>query len=285
MRITFCGVRGSTPAPGQDFVRYGGHTSCVAIAGPDRTQPHLVLDAGTGLQRLTRQMAGAPFRGTILLGHLHWDHTHGLPFFAAGDQPTSSVHVLLPGQEQDAEAVLRGVMSPPHFPITPAELRGDWRFGGLEPGVHALEDFDVLALDVPHKGGRTFGYRITDAAGASVAYLSDHSPTTIGPGEDGLGALHEAARRLVDGVDVLIHDAQYTLAEFPARRHFGHCSVDYAVALAETCGAGRLVLFHHDPSRTDDALDAIVAGLAGAAVPVTAAAEGAVLEVPGHFGL
>ncbi|MDQ3717157.1 MAG: MBL fold metallo-hydrolase, partial [Actinomycetota bacterium] len=85
MRIQLCGVRGSTPAPGRDFVRYGGNTSCVALAH-DGAEPTLLLDAGTGLSRVSRILEGRPFQGTILLGHLHWDHTHGLPFFRSGDQ-------------------------------------------------------------------------------------------------------------------------------------------------------------------------------------------------------
>ena len=90
MRLLVCGVRGSTPAPGPEFVRYGGNTSCVAVLADEDERPRVVLDAGTGLARLSRALDGAPFVGTILLGHLHWDHTHGLPFFPAGnraDQP------------------------------------------------------------------------------------------------------------------------------------------------------------------------------------------------------
>ena len=91
MRVVFCGVRGSTCAPGAEFVRYGGHTSCVALAH-DGGPPTLVLDAGTGLRNLTRHLDGQPFRGTILLGHLHWDHTHGLPFFVAGNEAGQRGH-------------------------------------------------------------------------------------------------------------------------------------------------------------------------------------------------
>src|SRR5438128_11436013 len=83
VRLFICGVRGSTPSPGPQFVRYGGNTSCVALAENGQA-PRLVLDAGTGLQRLSPLLDGRPFRGSILLGHLHWDHTHGLPFFSAG---------------------------------------------------------------------------------------------------------------------------------------------------------------------------------------------------------
>ena len=95
MRVWICGVRGSTPAVGVEYAVVGGHTSCVAI-GDDNGSPRLVLDAGTGLRQLTKVLEGAPFRGTILLSHLHWDHTQGLPFFASGDRPDASVRLVLP---------------------------------------------------------------------------------------------------------------------------------------------------------------------------------------------
>ena len=271
-----CGVRGSTPAPGPEFVRYGGNTSCVAVAsGADA--PHLVLDAGTGLQRLSRVMAGQPFRGSILVGHLHWDHTHGLPFFPAGDNPGSRVDLYMPAQG-DPEEVLSRAISPPHFPITPGQLRGAWSFHGLEEGEHTIEGYHVLAREIPHKGGRTFGYRVSDGT-SSIAYLSDHSPTSLGDGPDGLGEYHEAALALARDVDVLVHDAQYTGEEFTIKRDFGHSAIDYAVTFARIAGAGRLVLFHHDPVRTDDQLDAIVANYRRAPVRVDAAAEGMVIEL------
>jgi phosphoribosyl 1,2-cyclic phosphodiesterase len=276
VRVLFCGVRGSTPAPGLDFVRHGGNTSCVALAHEGRT-PSLVLDAGTGLRRLSDHLDHAPFRGTILLGHLHWDHTHGLPFFPAGDNPESDVTVLMPAQG-DPERLLERVMSPPHFPIRPAQLRGRWRFAGIDEGQHRIEGFDVVAREIPHKGGRTFGYRVSDGS-ATIAYLSDHSPVALGEGPEELGELHEAAMALAGDVDVLVHDAQYTAAEYPARRSFGHAAVEYAVGLAQAAGSRSLVLFHHDPSRTDDEIDAIVAGIAGGTLEVAAAAEGMVLTI------
>jgi len=278
VKVYICGARGSTPAPGPEFVRYGGHTSCVAVGHGDRL-PTLVLDAGTGLQRLNKLFNGSPFAGSILLGHLHWDHTHGLPFFPAADRPDARVRLFVPAQDGGTK-VLEQLMAPPHFPITPDELRGDWAIELLDAGERDLEGFSVLSLDVPHKGGRTFGFRVGDPSG-SVAYLSDHSPVNLGPGPHGDGEVHEAALALCEGVDLLLHDAQYTAAEFDGpRKHFGHSTIDYAVRLAEKAGVGRLVLFHHDSARTDDALDAIVASVSGAGVPVVAAVEGAVLEIP-----
>ena len=127
MRVHFCGVRGSIPAPGAEFVRYGGNTSCVAVAHDYGAPPTLILDAGTGIRRVTALLAGQPFTGTILLTHLHWDHVQGLPFFRAGDRDDAVVRLLLPDQQDgtSAEEVLGRAMSPPHFPIGPGgELDG-----------------------------------------------------------------------------------------------------------------------------------------------------------------
>ncbi|MGH9187122.1 MAG: MBL fold metallo-hydrolase [Acidimicrobiales bacterium] len=279
MRVTFCGVRGSTPAPGPEFVRIGGHTSCLAVARESEA-PRLLLDAGTGIRCVPALLGDGPFLGTILLTHLHWDHVQGIPFFAAGDRDDARVVLAMPAQGDPVE-VLTGAMSPPHFPITPHGLRGDWSFAALDPGRHEVEGFDVLAADLPHKGGRTYGYRVTDG-GRSLAYLPDHGPLGCGDGPDGLGARHDAALALAHDVDVLVHGAQFTSGERALAADFGHATVDYAVALAEESGARRLVLFHHAPGRTDDAVDdveALARSLAGGAVPVVAAAEGVTLDV------
>lgn len=278
MRVWVCGVRGSTPAPGPEFVKYGGNTSCVAL-GHDGGPPTLVLDAGTGIRRLATLLDGAPFDGAVLLGHLHWDHTQGLPFSRALDAPEARVHLHLPSQGDPVE-VLGRAMSPPHFPILPTDLRGDWTFTSLEPGEHVIAGFDVLALDIPHKGGRTFGYRVTSpATGASLAYLSDHWPTSLGDGPDGLGEYHPAVLELCTGVDLIVHDAQYTAEELPGRKDWGHSAVEYTVDLGRRCGAD-VLLYHHDPSRTDDALDEILSSYADHVPSVRAAFEGMVLDLP-----
>jgi phosphoribosyl 1,2-cyclic phosphodiesterase len=280
MRVTFCGVRGSTPAPGADFVRYGGHTSCVHLRHTDGRV--LLLDAGTGMAAVTALVEGPtdPFAGGVLLGHLHWDHTHGMPFFAAGGRPGSRVDVRLPRQDEPAEALLGRFMSPPSFPIHPAQLGAGWSFADLDEGTHEVEGFAVLAREIPHKGGRTFGYRVSDGVG-TIAYLSDHSPTAWGPGPDGLGVRHEAALALATGADLLVHDAQHRAAEFPAVDYLGHASAEYAVALGREAGVGTVVLFHHAPTRTDDEVDAILAAVQGHGVPVLAASEGLVVDLTG----
>lgn len=130
----------------------------------------------------------------------------------------------------------------------------------MDEGVHEIEGFSVLARDIPHKGGRTFGFRISDGV-SSVAYMPDHSPTSLGPGPHGNGAHHEAALALVTGVDLLIHDSQFTPSEFESRQDWGHCVYDYPIGLADAAGAAQTILFHHDPFRTDSEVDAIAANV------------------------
>jgi phosphoribosyl 1,2-cyclic phosphodiesterase len=286
VRVHLCGVRGSTPAPGRDFLRYGGHTSCVAVAHDDGGPPRLILDAGTGLRQVSALLRGGPFAGTILLTHLHWDHVHGLPFFAAGDRPDAQVRLLLPEQDSterdrapSAEDVLARGMSPPHFPITPGQLRGQWSFGFLAPGEAKAEGFAVEAAEIPHKGGRTFGYRISDGR-STLAYMPDHCPTALGPGADGFGEYHPTAIELAQGADVLVHDSQLFPEELAAEASFGHSVADYGVELAKHAGSRSVVLFHHRLDRTDDALDGLARRLGSSGSPaVSVAVEGTVLEL------
>lgn len=253
MRVHVCGVRGSTPAPGSQFVRYGGHTACLAV-GPRHRPPDLILDAGTGIRLVSGLLGGEAFRGSILLGHLHWDHTHGLPFFDAGDRPDSRVSVFSPLQADGTG--LAQFMCPPHFPITAEDLHGSWDFATLEEGEHEIEGYRVLARPIPHKGGITFGYRL-ERDGRSLAYMSDHGPVALGPGPAGHGPQHPTALELATGVDLLIHDAQIMPEEWAAKGHYGHSTPDYAIELARRAGVGKLLMFHHDPVRTDRALDAL----------------------------
>lgn len=259
MRLHLCGVRGSTPAPGSEHVRYGGHTSCVAVAA-DGQRPTLILDAGTGIRTAGELLDGEAFAGTLLLTHLHWDHFQGLPFFGSGDREQARVRMLIPEQPDGADTVevLARAMSPPHFPMGPEQLRGEWSFEQIGPGEHAIEGFDVLAREVPHKGGRTFGYRISDGD-AVLAYMPDHCPTALGPGEDGWGEYHAAAMELAEGADLLIHDAQIMPAELASDAQYGHAVTRYPIELGRRAGARSVLLFHHRPDRTDATLDALAA--------------------------
>jgi ribonuclease BN (tRNA processing enzyme) len=250
VRIQLLGVRGSTPAPGADFVRYGGHTSCVAITPEGGDRPTLVLDAGTGLRLLTGVLAGEAFVGSIVLSHLHWDHMMGLPFFSAGDREAARVELYVPEQDGlSGRDLLAQALAPPAFPIPPEGLHGTWGFHGMGDGRHDIEGFSVTAIDVEHKGGRTFGLRVEDERG-SLAYLPDHAPAA------GISAELTA---LLTGVDVLVHDAQFLEAERSVAEDYGHATVEDSLKLGRDCDAGTVVLFHHSPMRTDRALDEIAA--------------------------
>jgi phosphoribosyl 1,2-cyclic phosphodiesterase len=250
----------------------------VAVAH-DGESPSLVLDAGTGIRRLSELMEGHAFAGSLLLTHLHWDHVHGLPFCAATDRDDARTTLYIPDQGDGSdplELLARG-MSPPHFPVRPDELRGDWTFRALSPGDWDLEGFRVRVEEVPHKGGRTFGFRVSDDS-STITYIPDHCPSALGEGPDGLGEYHPSAVVLCEGSDVLIHDAQLVREELAAEGYFGHAAAEYAVALAERCGASRVALFHHKPDRTDDELDAIEQRFASSE-KVTVVAQSTVLEI------
>jgi phosphoribosyl 1,2-cyclic phosphodiesterase len=270
VKALLCGVRGSTPAPGVEFAGVGGNTSCVAIPAPGGRW--LVLDAGTGLRRLGAELDGGPLRGSILLTHLHWDHTQGLPFLPNADRPDAEVSLWLPAQadgpsETDPVAVLRRSMSPPHFPIEPDALLGSWHFGALDAGEHTVEGFTVTAAEIEHKGGRTFGYRV-DGPDGSIAYLSDHAPRLAG------AERRTAAIKLASGVDVLLHDAQYMAAEQAKADAYGHATIEDAIAVAAEAGARRLTLIHHAPDRTDLDMEAVETTVASAPVPTSVGREG-----------
>jgi ribonuclease BN (tRNA processing enzyme) len=253
VRIVPLGVRGSTPAPGRDFVRYGGHTSCVAVFGENDDVPALVLDAGTGLRSLPALLGGRPFCGDIVLTHLHWDHVQGLPFTPSVDRRDAEVtlHVPVPSVGIDPSELLGRAMSPPHFPIGPDGLLGKWRFEPLSPGPLKAGGAALAVSAVDHKGGTTFGVRV-ELDGASLVYLPDHALTD---------AAGESTRQLVEGADLLLHDGQFVAGERSVASGYGHATIEAVVRLADECGVGELVLTHHAPSRTDAQLDALAAAI------------------------
>jgi phosphoribosyl 1,2-cyclic phosphodiesterase len=278
IRVLFNGVRGSTPCAGPAYSHYGGHSSCVALEA-DGANP-IIFDLGTGLRPYGATQT-EEFHGSVLLSHLHWDHVQGLPFFTPLHREGATLDVYGPRQTNGPLGeVFSQLMCPPFFPITPAQLGADVRFHDTGDDDFPVGTAKIRSRWVRHVGP-TLGYRV-DWNGVSVAYIPDHGPGCC-PDDPDDYVPHEILE-LCDGVDVLIHDAQHTKSEWEPKRHWGHCTIDYAIHVARESGARRLVLFHHDPVHGDDAMETIEAcaqdAAAHAGVPeVTAAFEGMVVEL------
>jgi phosphoribosyl 1,2-cyclic phosphodiesterase len=248
--LTFYGVRGSCPCPSDDHRRYGGNTACVAltVAG----EAPIIFDLGTGLRSFAEtQPLDGSFAGYALVTHIHWDHVQGLPFFPPADRTGARLAIYGPQQDEGTlEEVFEGFMRPPYFPVKVSDLRGRYSFHEVLKDDFQIGPAEVSARPVPHCGP-TVGYRVT-WQGRVVTYISDHQAPLD------LDSVAEGVIELAAGADVLIHDAQYTPAEFAEKAHWGHCTIDYAVRVAQEAGVRRLVLFHHDPSHGDDRLDELV---------------------------
>lgn len=270
MQVTFYGVRGSCPCPSEDNRRYGGNTACVAVTEPG--EKPVIFDLGTGLRVFgATQPLDGTFSGTALVTHIHWDHVQGLPFFPPVDRAGAELRVYGPQQDEGSLAeVFDGFIRPPYFPVTTSELRGEITFHEVLKDDLEIGSARVAVRPVPHVGP-TVGYRL-GWRGRVVTYISDHQAPRD------LRSVCASVLELADGADVLIHDAQYTAAEFEEKAHWGHCTVDYALRVAKEAGVRQLVLFHHDPAHSDERLDELweearrSAGSAG--LEVTAAYEG-----------
>jgi ribonuclease BN (tRNA processing enzyme) len=255
----------------------------------------LVLDCGTGAAQLGRALVGTgAVRGALLIGHTHWDHIQGLPFFAPLFEPGGEWDVYGPrGLGGSLATTLAGQMQYQYFPVTLEQLGAQVRYHDLVEGSFQFDDLTVTAQYLNHPA-MTLGYRI-EGDGVSVAYACDHEPfdPTLAHGGD-LSASAPDLRHVefLSGVDLLIHDAQYVAAEYHTKRGWGHSTVEYALEVARLADVGELALTHHDPLRDDDALDVILswAREQGFTGTVSAAAEGDVRELrstglPRHAGV
>jgi CheY-like chemotaxis protein/phosphoribosyl 1,2-cyclic phosphodiesterase len=293
MIVRFWGTRGSLAKPGPTTLRYGGNTSCVELRSADGTL--IVLDCGTGAHGLGHHLmtGGEPRRdGHLMITHTHWDHIQGFPFFAPLFAPGNSWDIYAPGAiGQQLERALAGQMEYQYFPVTLAQLGATTRYHDLAEGRFTVGGVRVVTQYLNHPA-LALGYRL-EAGGAVVVYSVDHEPHAPDPAArrtDGPPMHHEDRRHVefLAGADLVIHDAQYTLEEYPQKIGWGHTPAEWAVDYAVAAGAHRLALFHHDPLRSDEALDRLVeicrrrAGAAGSALEVFAAAEGEEVRLVEH---
>jgi phosphoribosyl 1,2-cyclic phosphodiesterase len=253
MQLKIWGCRGSVPSPGPTTVVCGGNTSCVELSLDDGTV--LVLDAGTGIRDLGDDLVERGVRRIhLLLTHLHLDHVEGLRFFAPLFDPKVTLDVWGPPSTVGSlEDSIARTFSPPLFPIDLGVVPAQVAFHDAPRQPWNLESALVTAALVVHPGP-TLGYRI-EADGSSIAYLPDHEPALTGIEERPSDWISGAA--IAEGVDVLLHDAQYFEDEYADRIGWGHSSVSDTIAYAQALRVGRLVLFHHEPHHSDDDLSGL----------------------------
>jgi len=279
MRLKIWGCRGSVATPGPDTTKYGGNTSCVEVMLDDETA--VVLDAGTGIRALGLDLLQ---RGTcqirLFLTHLHLDHLEGLRFFAPLWDENVSLEIW--GPRSPVESLRDRIMrsfSPPLFPLDFRDVPAGITFHDL-PGEPWLGGGIALHSDLVLHPGPTVGFRL-QSGGSSVAYLPDHEPALAGIDTSSPDWISAGA--LARDADFVLHDAQYTEAEYDAKIGWGHSSVADAVAFARAVGARRLVLFHHEPEHSDRALEQLEERARELTLddqePPLLAREGMVLEV------
>jgi phosphoribosyl 1,2-cyclic phosphodiesterase len=266
LSVRFLGVRGSIPVPGP-FTTAGGNTACVEVTAGDT---RIILDAGSGLRTLgDERMALGPRHSTILLSHLHWDHVCGLPFFTPIYVPGHRVEIASgPNGVMPTHEAIRSLFKAPFFPVDFADVAGQISVREL-PGNDRLTIGDItITLARLNHPDPVYGFRL-EHGGQSIVYATD---------TEHFACVDPTLKKLAAGADILIYDAQYTPEEYPAKVGWGHSTWQAGAELARAAGVPQLVLFHHDPNRTDAQLAAIEAE-AQARLPGTVAArEGLVLR-------
>jgi phosphoribosyl 1,2-cyclic phosphodiesterase len=269
--VRFWGVRGTLATPGAGTVRYGGNTSCLEV----RCGQHLfVFDAGTGLRELGQElMREQPLDIDLYLSHTHYDHVSGLPFFAPAFVAGNQVRVW-EGHLGDAltlRGVLEHMMTPPLFPVPVNIIEAACNFHKFAAGDTLTPRPGVAIHTAPlTHPNEAVGYRI-EYGGRAICYVTDTE--------------HEVGRRnpiiveLARGADLLIYDSTYSDAEYELHRGWGHSTWQECCRVAAAAEVKTAVIFHHDPSHDDTAMDAIAAGAAALRPGTIVAREGMVLEL------
>jgi phosphoribosyl 1,2-cyclic phosphodiesterase len=265
LTVRFLGVRGSIPTPGPEYAA-GGNTSCVEVCAGDT---RIIIDAGSGLRTLgNERMAKGPRHSTILLSHLHWDHVCGLPFFTPIYVPGHRVEIASgPNGVMSHDEAIRSLFKAPFFPVGFDDLGGQVTTRELRANDKLqIGDITVTMAKLNHPDP-VFGFRL-EHGGHSIVYATD---------TEHFACVDPTLKKLAAGADILIYDSQYTPEEYPSKVGWGHSTWMAGADLARAAGVPQLVLFHHDPGRTDAQL-AEIERTAQANLPGTVAArEGMVL--------
>ncbi len=268
--LRFWGVRGSVPVPGPATVRLGGNTSCVEVRYGGEI---LILDCGTGVRALgdslQSEFAGQPLRLSLLITHSHWDHVQGFPFFQPAYEASNQIRVFgFEGAREGLAGIFSGQMESPYFPIGLGQLPSHVVFEELKQMDFKVGPVPVRAAFVNHPG-ICVGYRI-EVPSCPIVYIPDHEPflrkliarqagaATPADASDFARREDERLVEFIRGAEILILDAQYDEAEYQAHIGWGHSCIDDAVDLAVRGQARRLFLFHHDPTHSDDRLEAML---------------------------
>jgi phosphoribosyl 1,2-cyclic phosphodiesterase len=272
LRLRFWGVRGSTPTPQVENLTFGGNTSCVEI----RTDAGdvIILDGGSGIrnlgQCLLQEAAGKPISVKLFLTHFHWDHIQGIPFFAPIYGPKNRVAFYTGVAGRPLQETLEGQMAKPYFPVDFDQVAATRTFDSIEPGGQVESGgLKVIPFPLNHPQGAT-GYRI-EYKGATIVYATDY--------EHGVPQYDEILLQYAKGADILICDAQYTVAEYETHKGWGHSTWSNAVRVAHDAGARQLFLFHHDPTHDDQEMMRITEDARLQFEHTTAAWEGLVAVV------
>lgn len=267
MKVRFWGVRGSIASPGPSTVRYGGNTTCIEIRTDDNEL--IIIDAGTGIFPLSQTLlAELPVTANVLITHSHWDHIQGLPFFIPNFIPGNLLRLhgaFDPVSGKGVEQVMSVQLQYSYFPVREAEMKARIEYVTLAPEQSIQIGAAKVTPYLMNHPVIDFGYRI-EANGKSVFFTGDHEPPTniYEASEDGHDEYQsfvndKAAdiRRAMEGVDVLIADCSYTEKEYPAKKGWGHGTFQTSIQYAKDAGAKVLFCTHHEPTRSDDALDEV----------------------------
>lgn len=265
MKVRFWGVRGSIPSPGPNTVRYGGNTTCIEIRTDNNEL--IILDAGTGIFPLSQTLlAELPVSANVLITHSHWDHIQGLPFFIPNFIPGNTLRLhggFDPVSGKGIEQVMSVQLQYSYFPVREAEMKARIEYVTLTPEQSIQIGSATVTPYLLNHPVIDFGYRI-ECNGKSVFFTGDHEPpyNIYEPGDEGYDEYQvfvddkaKAIQDAIRGVDVFIADSSYTDAEYPAKKGWGHGTFGSSIALAHAAEAKVLFCTHHEPTRSDDALE------------------------------